>query len=170
MALSLASWFVPLREITRRAPTWAKLVTSWSVNPSARYTCAVSPVRLVKGRTARDVRACPPAPALFPRQLRAPISSTSPRTTTVAALNSESLLGRQVLPECNPWLRAEANAAALAYRSAGTLFSTREIASSTPAGTVARTVRRRGTGSMACRARIACAVEPVNGGCPASIS
>jgi hypothetical protein len=65
---------------------------------------------------------------------------------------------------------ARANSSAVPNRSAGTLASARSIAYLTGGGTVARTVCSEGTGSIACRAMIDCAVGPVNGGCPASIS
>ncbi len=44
------------------------------------------------------------------------------------------------------------------------------MTSSTAKDSVRRTVRRLGTGSMECLARIAWAVGPVNGGSPASVS
>ncbi|HEX3235911.1 MAG TPA: hypothetical protein VHR41_17080 [Gemmatimonadales bacterium] len=53
---------------------------------------------------------------------------------------------------------------------AGTLARALTIACSIPSGTVRLAVRRLGTGSSECRARITCAVGPVNGGSPASIS
>jgi hypothetical protein len=59
---------------------------------------------------------------------------------------------------------------AVANRSAGTLAAALTIAASSPGETVPRTMRRDGTGSIACRAMIACAFAPVNGGWPASIS
>ena len=58
----------------------------------------------------------------------------------------------------------------MAHRSAGTFASARISAPSAPEGTVLRTVRRLGTGSIECRAMIAAALVPVNGGVPASIS
>jgi hypothetical protein len=50
------------------------------------------------------------------------------------------------------------------------LASARITASSTSSGTVPRTTVMEGTSSSICRAMIACAVGPTNGGCPASIS
>ncbi len=68
------------------------------------------------------------------------------------------------------WVSARANAAADGNRSAGTLASAVLIACSTASGTFSRTVRTRGTVSIALRAWIASAVAPVNGGFPANIS
>ena len=68
------------------------------------------------------------------------------------------------------WISAAMKSAAVANRSAGAFASARVTACSTQSGTVSRTVRRRGTGPAACRARIAPADHPVNGGSPASIS
>ena len=62
------------------------------------------------------------------------------------------------------------NAAAVCGRSAGTLPSTRWIASSTSSGTALRITRMLGTGAMACCAMIAIEFFPLNGGTPASIS
>ena len=67
-------------------------------------------------------------------------------------------------------LSAAANSSAVANRSAGSFAIARVIARSTAGGTVCLTVCSEGTGSTACRARICCAVRPVNGGWPASIS
>ncbi len=67
-------------------------------------------------------------------------------------------------------VRAAAKSAAVGNRSAGAFASTRVTACSSQPGTVSRTVRRRGTGSSACRARIAWADQPVKGRSPASTS
>ena len=55
-------------------------------------------------------------------------------------------------------------------RSAATGASARWIAWSTASGTLGRIRRTLGTGSISRLAMIACAVGPVNGGSPASIS
>ena len=65
---------------------------------------------------------------------------------------------------------ASANRAVVRYRSAGTFASARRIAPSTVSGMVARTIDGGDTWSSECRAMIACAVGPVNGGSPTSIS
>ena len=65
---------------------------------------------------------------------------------------------------------AWAKSAAVGKRSAGALASARITLRSTPSGTVARTVRSGGTGSIAWRASSCWAVGPTNGGWPASIS
>ena len=65
---------------------------------------------------------------------------------------------------------ASANSAVVAKRSAGTLASARKIACSTVSGIVARTIDGGDTESSECRAMTACAVVPVNGGIPTSIS
>ncbi len=62
------------------------------------------------------------------------------------------------------------NWAAVAGRSAGTLAIAAMMASSTSSGTVSRTTWTLGTCSMAWRAMMARALEPVNGGAPVSIS
>ena len=65
---------------------------------------------------------------------------------------------------------AAANSAALANRSAGSFSSAVRTASSTASGTRSR-CRWSGTGfSVITLAMIACAVLPVNGGSPVSIS
>ena len=65
---------------------------------------------------------------------------------------------------------AATKSAAVANRSAGAFASALTTTCSSQSGTVSRTARRRGTGSIACRARIAWADQPVKGGSPASIS
>jgi hypothetical protein len=67
-------------------------------------------------------------------------------------------------------MSAWANAAAVRKRSAGTLASALAIARSYDSGTASRMPRNRGALSFNRRARIACAVEPWNGGTPASAS
>ena len=66
-------------------------------------------------------------------------------------------------------LSAAANSPTLAKRSAGVRARARVTAISTPAGT-ARSVVSFGSGSLNRLAMIACAVGPVYGGSPASIS
>ena len=58
----------------------------------------------------------------------------------------------------------------MANRSAGTGASARRIAWSTASGTLGRTARTLGGGSVSRFTMIAWAVAPVNGGSPASIS
>lgn len=58
----------------------------------------------------------------------------------------------------------------VANRSAGIGASARRIASSTAPGTVGRSTRTLGGALVARRAAIACAVGPVHGASPASIS
>ena len=65
---------------------------------------------------------------------------------------------------------ARAKSPAVAKRSAATGASARWIAWSTPSGTLGRTRRTLGTGSISRLAMIACAVGPVYGASPASIS
>src|SRR6059058_5512976 len=65
---------------------------------------------------------------------------------------------------------ASANAIGDAHRSAGTLASAFVNACSTPGGTAGRSRRTAGTGSTKHLVITACAVGPVNGGSPASIS
>ena len=65
---------------------------------------------------------------------------------------------------------ASANAFGDAHRSAGTLASAFVNACSTPGGTAGRSRRTAGTGSTKHLVITACAVGPVNGGSPASIS
>jgi hypothetical protein len=59
---------------------------------------------------------------------------------------------------------------AVAKRSAGVRARARRTAASRASETVSRTARSDGIGSVNRRASIACAVTPVNGGSPASIS
>ncbi len=73
-----------------------------------------------------------------------------------------------------PWwtspLSAAANSAAVANRSAGSFSSAMKTAASTPSGMLLRwPVSERGS-SVITRAMIDCAVGPVNGGSPQSIS
>ena len=65
---------------------------------------------------------------------------------------------------------AAANSAAVPKRSAGSLESAVVIAASTCEGTVARVERAERGASVNTRATIACAVGPLNGGSPVSIS
>ena len=67
---------------------------------------------------------------------------------------------------CSAW----ANCAAVANRSAAIGASARRIAWSTGSGTLGRTDRTLGGGSVRRFTIIACAVAPVNGASPASIS
>ncbi len=67
------------------------------------------------------------------------------------------------------WI-ARANSAALPNRSAGTGASARRIAWSNSSGTLGRPRRTLGTGSVKRLPITACAVGPVKGGSPASIS
>ena len=66
--------------------------------------------------------------------------------------------------------RARANSPALANRSAGVLSSALATAASIASGTALRTTRRWTGRSVISLAIIACAVGPVTGGSPASIS
>jgi hypothetical protein len=77
-----------------------------------------------------------------------------------------------VLPDVGAAAAASAWAicAAVANRSAATGASARWIACSTASGTLGRARRTRGTSPLSRRAITACAVGPVNGGSPASIS
>jgi len=65
---------------------------------------------------------------------------------------------------------ADTKASTVAKRSLGDFDSTVISADSTAGGTVSRSVETRGTGSRKRFAMIACAVAPVYGGSPASIS
>ena len=96
--------------------------------------------------------------------------SISPVAAATAAPRSGLRARRPTLWDAWPLLSAAAKSSALAKRSAGTLLSARRITPSSSRVTVERTLRRLGTGSTAWRARIDCAVDPVNGGWPASIS
>src|SRR6185437_14473721 len=65
---------------------------------------------------------------------------------------------------------AAANSLALPNRSAGSFSSAVSTARSTAAGTVCRTLRGAAGSAVITLATIACAVGPVNGGSPTSIS
>ena len=67
-------------------------------------------------------------------------------------------------------LSAAANSAALPHRSAGSLASAVSTASSTSGGTVSRRLRIGAGLSVITLATMACAVGPVKGGSPSSIS
>ena len=73
------------------------------------------------------------------------------------------------VPAASP-LRAAANSAALAKRSAGSLDSAVRTASSTAGGTLRRWADRPAGSALITLATMACAVGPVNGGSPTSIS
>ena len=65
---------------------------------------------------------------------------------------------------------ARENSATLLNRSAGTVESAFRIARSTDSGTLGRTERALGGGSVRRLTSIACVVAPVNGGSPTSAS
>ncbi len=65
---------------------------------------------------------------------------------------------------------AAANSAAVAKRSAGSLASAVSTASSTAGGTLRRWAMRPAGSAVITLATMACAVGPVNGGSPTSIS
>ena len=88
-----------------------------------------------------------------------------PGAGAAAAAAAETRVGAVPRP-----LSASANSAALANRSAGSFSSAVRIALSTSGGMVCRCGRIGRGGSVSTRATIACAVEPVNGGSPVSIS
>ena len=71
-----------------------------------------------------------------------------------------------VAPDCS----AAAKSAALLNRSAGSFASARPIAASTPEGIVGLSVAAEGAGAFITLASTACALGPVNGGSPTSIS
>ena len=69
-----------------------------------------------------------------------------------------------------PVVSARTNSLVVAGRSAGSVAMPWRIASSMVGATVGRIRRTLGAGSLKRRAMTACAVGPVNGGSPASIS
>ena len=73
-------------------------------------------------------------------------------------------------PTCRRGVRRSRVGTTSTLAASGTLASAFSIARSSSSGTVCRTVRKLGTGSTSCRAMIAGAVGPRNGGSPASIS
>ena len=91
--------------------------------------------------------------------------STRPNDSGVSGM----LLVKPAPPAILP-CSASANSPADAHRSAGSFSSPRSMASSTRSGTFARVDRTRRGRSVSTRAMIACAVLPVCGGSPVSIS
>ena len=68
---------VDVLEITRSVPTWPSVEMSASVIPSARYSCAGSPLRFSSGRTATEL--IPP---------RGPTTLVRTRTNAVAIMST----------------------------------------------------------------------------------
>jgi hypothetical protein len=194
--ISRTSAFLPLnakaevRAATRSPDTLPSAVMSSSVIPSAKYSFSRSGLRLVKGRTATDgplaVAGALTAAAAGAfrdsavwrpeerrqspyRPARTARTSTPPRTRAGRARVVRAASGAGAVVKLSPARSAAANSPAVAKRSAGTFASARVTAASTPGGT-ARTLPRCGTGSLNRLAMRACAVGPVNGGSPASIS
>ena len=163
-------------EITRSVRIRPRSVMSAVVIPSAKASCVVSPDRLSSGNTATERSQVPPLFAQRcwrqPPTLK-PMSSATTAGRPAASATMTLLLRAPRTAGLGSRLdaaRACANSAAPAWRSAGTFANAFSTARSTPGETVSRTVRMGATGSTACRARIACAVGPVNGGAPVSIS
>jgi hypothetical protein len=106
------------------------------------------------------------------RQRLAPSAASPVTTPRLMYLNRRRApLPGPVWTSCSPTgaSSARANSAALVNRSAGERANARVIACSIPSET-SRIVRRCGTGSLKRFAMMACAVGPVKGGSPASIS
>ena len=130
------SWPAPLnaneavREATRNAATRVSALMISSVIPSLKYSFSGSALRLTNGSTAIE-----PAGG-----------ATGCGAASGGAVAAVAVRGVA---------SASTSSAAVAKRSAGARASARATACSTQAGTVSRTVRRRGTGSSIWRARIA---------------
>ena len=97
------------------------------------------------------------------------VSVTPTADSPVVRASSISRSGEAI---CSTGIAANASANSLAVlkRSAGVFASDFRMTRSNDAGTVSRTIRTLGTDSIIFLATIACAVEPVNGGSPPSIS
>src|SRR5438093_685466 len=113
-----------------------------SAIPSVKYSFSGSALMLTNGSTAIDLAAAAPVPWVGDP-------------------------GGVVTPGA---FRAWANTAAVACRSAGSLASAFNTACSTQAGASARKPRNGGGGDVKHCAMIACAVLPMNGVRPVSIS
>ena len=117
-----------VREATRSEPTALNACTISSVMPSLKYSFSGSALMFRNGSTAIE------------------FAAAGAWTSAAAGSAPVTVLG---------WISAAMKSAAVANRSAGAFASARVTACSTQSGTVSRTVRRRGTGPAACRARIA---------------
>ena len=95
---------------------------------------------------------------------RAPRGGAGAAAGGVAPVRSP--VERSAVPACSAWPSSRT----VWNRSAGTGASAFRMAWSSPAGTLPRTTRRLGGGSLNRLTMIAWAVGPVNGGSPASIS
>jgi hypothetical protein len=107
------------------------------------------------------------------RSLRPPTTARAATTTAGIAIQRFTRRGRRARGApvgCQPVGSAAANCWAVVNRSAGARASAFASAASTVGGTDSRMTETLGSGSVMRRAKIACAVGPVNGGSPASIS
>jgi len=134
-----------VREATWMPGTLASALMISSVMPSLKYSFSGSALRLASGSTAMALRAG---------------EAGGVRTATVPCPDE---------PMPFSWRRASTNAPAVAKRSTGVLASARDSTSSTASGT-SRVIRTLGTGETNRLAITACAVAPVKGGSPVSIS
>ena len=155
-----------------------------SVTPSAKYSWSAPP-RFSNGSTATT--RLPSAPAAGARWLRCqisiPIVAVTSRPSTNASAAGTRCGGRAAggdaagsvatvvsVRGASPGSSARTKSAADANRSAGTRASALATARSTGSGTLGRCWRTGGASSSTRRASSACAVAPVKGGSPASIS
>ena len=167
------------REMILSEPIWERSAMRPSVMPSPRYELSGLVSSSRKGRTAIEVTGDPlGAPDDVPRPTRnhqpAPASSRAPTSTaaarrhgviraaTAAGMDLADVVGDGASASRNFWIEGN--------RSAGALAIARTIAASTSGGTVWRTTRRLGTGSIECRAITAWTEGPVKGGSATSIS
>ena len=137
---------------------------------------AWSALRSENGSTAIEALVAVAAPAGAFRRHRAKVPATASSATTASVATSGVARARGMAAALGVALRCASSASArekspqLANRSAGALASARCTAASTPALTAARAVRMLRGVSVISRAMITCAVAPVCGGSPLSIS
>ena len=153
----------------RRSSAPSRFRLSRSTMPSPRYAAPWIPWT-EKGRTATAVGETGPAGQESRPTTPHPIAiNSTPAATSPAVRMARGRTAAAVGPVVAV-ARAWASCAAVWNRSAGTRARAREITPSTVGGTCSRTVRTGGAGSVSRLARTACAVGPVNGGVPESIS
>ena len=174
----------PFLETTVNVETWRSASINASVRPSATYPSRFVALKSSKYNTATCRGSSPPvSPEPARPECRRAHSAAPAATnaTTARAGTTRRQLGRcarapaSVARRTAPvaadgMLSASANNAVVGYRSAGSFDSARRIAASTASGIVLRTIDGGETMSRECRASTACAVGPVKGGSPTSIS
>ena len=159
------------RTTSSRRPTIA--VNTSSLPSALKRTIGVN-VGSMPGASSTPNRATAKLRSAARRRLSHPAStiSTSTRAQGTDARHRRRS-GRQVPVSQSPDFSrviASENAAAVCQRSAGSFSRARNTASSTCGGTVLRSTRIDSGSSDIARLKTSCALTPVNGGSPVSIS